>query len=515
MNETSAKRNDFSDTLVAYLDWRMAKTLLLGFISGFPWVLIGSMVTLWLKEEGLSRTGIGVFGLVFSVYAINALWAPLVDSTRRPPWASVLKLWVVALGALALLYGLSQQLESYESGPIAWLHWTATGLSYLLAFVTGASIAVVVYGTIISRWSWLNRLGRRRSWIVLCQFSIALLALVMSAQRPDTADTGTIITMSLVCLGIAFFSATQDIAVDAMRIEFFGGRESSKLGAAAAMATSGWWAGYGLSGAGALTLVAWLQGQGVEDSWALTYRFLALVPLVCALLLCLFVYENPSTLSGDKVRSLRSPVQTYAAPIASFLRRFGWRFGLALLAAVLLFKVGEAFLGRMSLVFYKEVGFTNEQIALYSKGWGTLAICIFSVLGSFVTIHWGIFRGLVIGGCLMASTNLLFSWLALQPSEGLFLVVVVADQFTTALSTVSFVAFISYLCDRAWTATQYAAFASIGNLARTTLAAGSGFLADALDGDWSVFFIITSLMVLPSLFLLFMLRGKLQQLRPA
>ena len=223
--------------------------------------------------------------------------------------------------------------------------------------------------------------------------------------------------------------------------------------------------------------------------------------------------ENPSSADGadQPQQSLRNPIRIYIAPLASFLRRFGWQLGLALLASVLLFKVGEAFLGRMSLVFYTEVGFTKDQIALYSKGWGTISICIFSVLGSFVTLYWGVLRGLLIGGALMAGTNLLFSWLALDPSEGLFLVAVVADQFTTALSTVTFVAFISYLCDRAWTATQYAAFASIGNLARTTLAAGSGFVVDSLGGNWALFFVITSAMVLPSMILILAIRNRLTE----
>ena len=109
----------------------------------------------------------------------------------------------------------------------------------------------------------------------------------------------------------------------------------------------------------------------------------------------------------------------------------------------------------------------------------------------------------------MASTNLLFALLAIWPERWLFGVAVVADQFTTSVSTVAFVAFLSQLCAREYAATQYAALASLGNLSRTTLAAGSGFLIDGLGGEWTPFFILTSLMVLPSLAILVFNRRRL------
>jgi PAT family beta-lactamase induction signal transducer AmpG len=112
----------------------------------------------------------------------------------------------------------------------------------------------------------------------------------------------------------------------------------------------------------------------------------------------------------------------------------------------------------------------------------------------------------------MASTNLLFAVLAFFPERWLFITAVVTDQFTTAISTVAFVAFLSQLCDRAHTATHYAALASLGNLSRTTMAAASGFLVDGLGGNWTLFFIITMLMVLPSLFILVSQRRILQPL---
>ena len=129
-------------------------------------------------------------------------------------------------------------------------------------------------------------------------------------------------------------------------------------------------------------------------------------------------------------------------------------------------------------------------------------MCIFAVMGSFINARYGLFRGIVVGGIAMAATNLLFALLAHYPYQWLFTIAVVGDQFTTAVSTVAFVAFLSQLCDRRHTAAQYAAFASIGNLSRTTLAASSGALVDMLGGNWSWFFVITVMMVTPSLLIL-------------
>ena len=166
----------------------------------------------------------------------------------------------------------------------------------------------------------------------------------------------------------------------------------------------------------------------------------------------------------------------------------------------------------MSLVFYKEVGFTKTEIGLLSGGLGTITVCVFSILGSFVNARYGLLKGLFLGGIAMAATNLFLAALAIWPSKELFAVAVVADQFTTAVSTVAFVAFLSQLCDRAYTATQYAALASIGNLSRTTLAAASGFIVDGLGGNWAIFFVLTTIMVLPSLALLFITKKRIAPL---
>ncbi|MDP4945939.1 MAG: MFS transporter, partial [Alishewanella sp.] len=199
-------------------------------------------------------------------------------------------------------------------------------------------------------------------------------------------------------------------------------------------------------------------------------------------------------------------------PFLDFFRRNGWQLSLAILSFVFLFKVGEAFLGRMSVPFYKEIGFSNEQIAEYSKLVGWFATIVFTLLGSAINIRFGIVRGLFIGGIAMAASNLMFAWIALVgPKPELFIAAILVDNFTAAFSTVAFVSFLTWLTGRAFTATQYALLASLGNLGRTTLASFSGEMVDLLGGNWALFFVFTSLMVIPGLLLLLWVGKRLQQ----
>ncbi len=373
------------------------------------------------------------------------------------------------------------------------------GLFGLVMVVYAANVAwaPVVDGV---RIPWLTRcLGPRRSWIVAMQIVIAVCLLLLSGLDPATQ----IEWIALWAVVLATASATQDVAIDALRIELFQEQEARKVSGGSAMAASGWWIGYGFGGSLALFLVDAMQGAGVENAWQNGYLLLI---VVVAMLVALFLWLVPEPKKPVQppasLNLVSRAAQIYTQPILSFVMRYGLRLAAFLLLAIFLFKIGEAFLGRMSLLFYTEVGFSKSDIALYSKGYGTVAFVAFAVFGSLITARYGLLRGLIIGGVAMALTNLLFAALTFYPAPWLFATAVVADQFTTAVSTVAFVAFLSQLCDRNWTATQYAALASLGNLSRTTMAAGSGIVVDGLGGNWPLFFVITTLMVLPSLLLI-------------
>jgi len=450
------KKQSLSETFSIYFDKRMLKILLLGSISGFPWVLIGSSLSLWLKEDGLSRSTIGWATLIFGVYAFNYLWAPLVDRIQIP---------------------------------------------YLT-----------------------KKIGHRRGWIVLMQL-IILGSLILWSLIDPTENLALVITVGLL---IAVASATQDITVDALRIEQIGENEGKSMAAGAAMAVVGWWSGYKLGGVLALFSAEHFQMLGFENYWQITFLILGILIILMNIGL-MFVGEQNSNERRDK-QALNDKIiseklgnnnffsnlitwvgGTLSGPIISFFKKNGFSIALGILGFVFLFKIGEAFLGRMSIIFYKEIGFSKSDIAIYSKTLGWITTVIFTLLGGLFVIRSGVLKAMFLAGIIMAGTNLLFSVLAWSDkSELLFAIAVIFDDIAAAFATVAFVAFISLLVDRAYTATQYALLASIGTAGRTTLASSSGALVDWLNGDWGLFFILTALMVIPSLIILWSMKNKLK-----
>jgi PAT family beta-lactamase induction signal transducer AmpG len=437
-----------------YRDRRMLRILLLGIMSGFPWVLIGSALSLWLKENDLSRTTIGWAGLIFGVYAINFLWAPLIDKLHLP-------------------------------------------------FLS-------------------KKIGHRKSWIILMQAIIFICLLAWSFLDPGK----NLWLVIAVGLGIAISSATQDITIDALRIEQIGENEKDLLSAGAAISVVGWWTGYKIGGLISLVSADILQKQGVENYWQVSFLILSVIITLCSAGL-LFIPERDSedkiklqSLADqkiiDKIGSSNNFVKIFAwfystviNPLLSFFKKNTFKVAFAILGFVFLFKIGEAFLGRMSLVFYKEIGFSKTDIALYSKGIGWLTTVMFTLLGGLFAVRMGLIKAMFVSGILMASTNVMFSILAwVGTSEILFAFTVLIDDLAAAFATVAFVGFISALVDRNYTATQYALLASIGTAGRTLFASSSGMMVDWLNGNWIIFFIITALMVIPSLVCLFLIRKK-------
>ena len=349
----------------------------------------------------------------------------------------------------------------------------------------------------------LKRLGQRRSWIIACQGLLVVFALLLALTGPEASLMAT----ALIAIGIAAASATQDLAIDAYRITVIGEDEPELLGHAAAMATCGWWTGLSLPGAVAFWLADPL-------GWENVYLGMAAVVLPITVLVWRLFREppRPDGVIFDWRRLDRWVQDTYVDAIGEFFRRNGLQLALGLLAFIFLFKIGEAFLGRMVIVFYKEVGFSDADIGTYSKGLGWVVTMICALAAGLFTGRFGAVRGLFFAGIAMACTNLLFAWIAIAgPDTRLLAFAVVADGVTSAFSTVAFVAFISYYTSRLHTAAQYGALASLGNAGRTTLAASSGVLVDALGGAWASFFVITALMVTPSLGVLVWIGRKLNK----
>ena len=439
-----------------YYDKRMLRILLLGAISGFPWVLIGSSLSLWLKEEGLSRSTIGWAGLIFSVYAFNYLWAPFIDKVRIP---------------------------------------------------------------------FLNsKIGHRKSWIITMQIVILLCLVIWSLISPSE-NLSLLLSVGLI---IARASATPDITVDALRIEQIGKKENKSMAAGAAVVVVGWWTGYKIGGLISLVSAEYFEKLGFENYWQIT--FLTLIGLIILMNIGLIFIEekvnqqqiheqlkneenfkNSIGYNNIFINIISWFGSTIGGPIISFFKKNGFQIALCILGFVFLFKIGEAFLGRMSIIFYKEIGFSKNDIAIYSKSLGWITTVVFTLIGGIFAMRVGSIKTMFLAGVLMALTNLLFAFLYwTEKSELLFAMAVIADDLTAAFATVAFVAFISILVDRNYTATQYALLASIGTAGRTTLASSSGAMVDWLNGDWGVFFIITTFMVMPSLICLWYIKDKLK-----
>jgi PAT family beta-lactamase induction signal transducer AmpG len=332
---------------------------------------------------------------------------------------------------------------------------------------------------------------------------------------------------------IAICSATQDITIDALRIEQIEKEDTAAMAAGASVAVIGWWSGFKIGGLIALMVADKFEMMGIENYWQMTFILLGGIVILCNIGL-LFIPEVGTEerqkaqaaaqanfqqkLGGDSLLSQATSwlASTVLMPLLSFFQKNGLKMGIAILSFIFLFKIGEAFMGKMSIIFYKEVGFSKSDIALYSKGLGWITTVAFTLLGGYFALKSGVVRALLISGAVMASTNILFSVLAWTGKvEWLFAVAVILDDLAAAFATVAFVTFISLLVDRNYTATQYALLASIGTLGRTLLASSSGELVDWLEGDWGLFFIITALMVIPSLLLLWSIRDRLTLIKSA
>lgn len=506
----------FSDT---FLDRRIASIFLLGIAQGLPWVMIGSMLTIWLQETGISRTNIGFASLIFLAYAINFLWSPVVETVKlkifphlghRQSWIFLCLIVisaccifistlspelnaskVVAVGLVIAVFSATQDIaiDAYrvdsfstdESDKISAASAAATS-----GWWTGyAGIGAIPLFLSDSGWSWPN--------LYLLLGGIAIILALANICLPGTKISHSVAQKEKYLESVGLVSAISKQARIRVRVYFVGMIVCIVL------------------------VVATLFSIAPSFVLAIpSYSILALAlfGVLCAELNALGRAPTPSAINStfslqDKV--LAWLVTALVLPIQSFFSRNGAKFAIQLLIFIFLFKVGEAFLGRMSVVFYKEIGFSNSQIATYAKlvtWWLTI---IFSVLGALVNARFGLFRGLFVSGVAMASTNLLFSVLAtIGPNESFFALAIILDGFSQAWSTVAFVALISLVCDHAFSATQYALMASLGNLSRTTLASGSGYFVDLLGGNWALFFVITALMVIPSLVTLWLMKNKVE-----
>jgi PAT family beta-lactamase induction signal transducer AmpG len=331
-------------------------------------------------------------------------------------------------------------------------------------------------------------LGRRRGWMLLIQCGLMVSIVALGLCKPESAPTVT----AIFALGVAFFSASQDIVIDAYRIEIL---DEDQQGAGAAMTQAGYRFGLLASGAGALYLAS-------SFSWSLVYGIMAglvLVGFIAAL--CAPIPVTDKRLAEANRADydwLRSAI---VAPFVEFFKRNNIGAAVFILAFILLYKFGDAFAGVMANPFYIRIGFSKIEIANVSKIFGVFATLLGVFSGGLVVRRFGILPSLLYCGILQMISNLMFAaQAALGPHVGFLILTIGIENLSGGMGSAAFVAYLSILCNTAYTGTQFALFTSFMAFGRTWLSAMSGWVAD--QTDWVTFFIISTFVALPGLLML-------------
>jgi PAT family beta-lactamase induction signal transducer AmpG len=338
-------------------------------------------------------------------------------------------------------------------------------------------------------------LGRRRAWMVMIQVGLMVSIIALGLTEPRSAPGMT----ALFALAVAFFSASQDIVIDAYRIEIL---DEDQQGAGAAMTQAGYRFGLLSSGAGALYLAT------VND-WSLVYGIMAalvLVGFITALrapIPKIGAESKPADHAGESW--FRTAI---AAPFVEFFQRNDPAVALVILTFILLYKFGDAFAGVMANPFYIKIGFTKMEIANVSKIFGVAATLLGVFAGGLAVKRYGILNSLLYCGILQMFSNLMFAAQAsIGADVGFLFLTIGIENLSGGMGSAAFVAYLSVLCNTAYTGTQYALFSSFMAFGRTWLSASSGWIAD--QTDWVTFFVISTFVALPGLLLLLGMMRKL------
>ena len=358
-----------------------------------------------------------------------------------------------------------------------------TGTPYTLKFLWAPLIDRVPV-PLLSR-----RLGRRRSWMLVIQ--LGLMGAIVGLGFSDPA-TGPFRTAAFA-LAVAFFSASQDIVIDAYRIEIL---DPSQQGAGAAMTQAGYRFGLIVAGAGALYLA------DTVSSWSIVYAVMAVLVLV-GVAAALFAPAPPGeSLAGAGESHAALTLQAMVIePFREFLTRHSLSSAWVILAFILLYKFGDAFAGSMANPFFVKIGFSKIEIANASKIFGVFATLAGVFIGGVLVKQYGVLNTLLWCGVLQMLSNLMFAALAVVGHDVGFLYLTVGiENFTGGMASSAFVAYLSLLCNTAYTGTQFALLTSFMAFGRTWLSSTGGWLAD--HTDWVTFFVVSTVIAVPGLLLL-------------
>ncbi len=449
MTDPSSESVSWREAFVVYSNPRVIAMAFLGFSAGLPFLLVFSTLSLWLRDEGISKSAIGFFAWVGITYSIKVFWAPVVDRLRIPQ-------------------------------------------------VT-------------------TRLGQRRGWMLIAQLGIATGLVSMSL-----AGSSDLILLSLCALLVAFSSATQDIAIDAYRIEAV---IDEYQGAMSATYIFGYRVALLVAGAGALYLAEYFD-------WQSAYLVMAMLVGV-GVLTVLFIAEperdgiRADTAAEQRVidrfvKGKTGPWNTtrawfigaVAGPFIDFFERNG-RTALVILVFIAVFRLSDIAMGIMANPFYLDMGYSKTEIANIAKIYGFFMSIAGAAICGVLVVKWGIFRPLLVGAIAVAVTNLFFAVLStMEPRIEYLAIVISADNISGGFAATAFVAYLSSLTNRAYTATQYALFSSLMTLPGKFISGFSGLIVDGYG--YAEFFVFAAALGIPAIFLvLFLMTGNRRAKAPS
>lgn len=428
----------------------------------------------------------------------------LEQAKPRASFAEALSVYLRPRVLIILLLGFSSGLPlALSGGTLAiWMTdrgvdlgtiglFSLVGLPYTIKFLW-APVVDALRVPLLSR-----ALGRRRGWLVFSQLVLAAAIVFLGSLDPVAAP----FMVALGAVIVAAASATQDIVIDAFRVESL---DTSEQAAGMASYVFAYRIGMLVSGAGVIALVAWLEASGVAKDQVWFWGYVAAAIFVAVGLAASLLAKEPAAPAEvQAVAKDRNPIaRLWTTAFEAFHEFLTRDAAIVVLLFVLLFKFCDAFAGVLTGPFVISIGFDKAAYAGIVKGVGLAAVLVGGIAGGVVARALPLVTSLWLAAFLQMASNLVFVWQAwVGVNHAALTATIIVENFTGAVGTVIFVAYLSALCqDRMHTATQFALLTALAAVGRTTLASGGGFLAEATG--WEVFFTITALSAIPSLFLL-------------
>ena len=451
-----------------------------------------------------------MFMLGLKLRKVNAYYSRMTSSASdtpqiKPSWLATFKVYLELPTLRMLLLGFSAGLPLLlvlgtlsfwlrEAGidrtTIGYLSWV--GLAYAFKWVWAPLVDRMPI-PLLTRW-----LGRRRSWLLLAQMAIMGGLVAMSFNDPKIALEPVI----WGALSVAFGSATQDIALDAFRIE---SADADRQAALAAAYQTGYRLAMIWAGAGVLWVAAWAEVAGgpsyQHGAWQTAYLVMAASMLLG--MLTVLLSPEPQQRAMPVAKNAAEWLQgALIDPFADFLRRYGQQ-AMLILALIAIYRISDVVMGIMANPFYVDMGFTKDEVATVTKIYGVLMTLAGAFIGGVLSMRLGVMRVLMLGAVLSAASNVLFAWLGGRGHDVTALIFVIsADNLSSGIASAAFIAYLSSLTNVNYSATQYAIFSSMMLLAPKFLAGYSGRYVDAFG--YQNFFLATALLGVPVLLLVWL-----------